>query len=120
MCGDRGAASLSIAQAEEVGICRCAGRGLITSRRPSPNGDADGGVSPMLAIDSNPGAFDDLDADPTSSHNSMAHANGSFGYGPPTQSGLVGALGGSNAYGYPSLNLSNFPGPYHPDLLSQL
>ena len=43
----------------------------------------------MLAIDSNPGAFDDLDADPTSTHNSMAHANGSFGDAPPTQSELV-------------------------------
>ena len=50
-----------------------------------PNRDADGCVSPMLAIDSSPSAFDDLDADPTSSHNSMAHANGSLGYAPPTQ-----------------------------------
>jgi len=91
------------------------------SRRPSPNGDADGGVSPTLAIDSNPGAFDDIDADPASSHNGLANTNGNgFGYVPPTQSELVGALGASNTYNYPSLNLSNFPGPYHPDLLSQL
>ena len=91
------------------------------SRRPSPLGDVDGGVSPTLALDSNPSAFDDLDIDPTSGHNGMANNNGSsFGYAPPTQSELVGALGGSNAYSYPSLNLSNFPGPYHPDLLSQL
>ena len=43
----------------------------------------------MLVIDSNPSAFDDLDADPTSTHNSMVHANGSFGDAPPTQSELV-------------------------------
>jgi hypothetical protein len=39
----------------------------------------------------------------------MAHANGGFGHAPPTQSELVGALGGSNAYSYPSLNLSSIP-----------
>jgi hypothetical protein len=39
------------------------------SRRPSPNGDADGCVSPTLAFDSNPNAFDDVDADPASNHN---------------------------------------------------
>ena len=89
------------------------------SRRPSPNGDADGGLSPMLAVDSNPCAFDD-DSDPNH-HNGMANNSGrGFGYGPSTQSELVGALGGSNAYTYPTLNLSNFPGLYHPDLPSQL
>jgi hypothetical protein len=91
------------------------------SRRPSPNGDADGCLSPTLAVDSNPNAFDDLDAVPASGHNGLADNNGNgFGYVPPTQSELVGALGNSNAYNYPGLNLSNFPGPYHPDLLSQL
>jgi hypothetical protein len=91
------------------------------SRRPFPYGDADGGVSPTLAFDSNPSAFDDVDADPASNHNSTVNnRHRGFGYVPPTQSGSVGALGDSNAYGYPGLNLSNFPGPYHPGLLSQL
>jgi GATA-binding protein, other eukaryote len=91
------------------------------SRRPSPNGDADGGVSPTLAVDPNPSAFDDLDVVPANGHNGLADNNGNtFGYVPPTQSELVGALGNSNAYSYPGINLSNFPGPYHPDLLSQL
>jgi len=89
------------------------------SRRPSPNGDLDGGVSPTLAVDPNSNAFDDIDADPTGNPNNMANGTSSgFGYTSSTQSELVGALG--NAYSYPSLNLSNFPGPYHPDLLSQL
>jgi hypothetical protein len=74
------------------------------SRRPSPLGDADGGVSPKLAFDSNPIAIDDIDVDPPSNHN---------GYVPPTQSE-------HNMYSYPGLNLSIFPGQYHPDLLSQL
>ncbi|KAI9507942.1 hypothetical protein F5148DRAFT_980619 [Russula earlei] len=92
-----------------------------TSRRPSPNADADGGISPTLAVDRNSNAFDDVDVDPASSRHVMSNGNGSsFGYVSQTQSELVGALGGSNAYSYPSLNLSNFPGPYHPDLLSQL
>ena len=91
------------------------------SRRPSPNGDADDIISPTLAADSNASAFDDVDIDPAGGHNNVSHNNGGgFGYVPPTQSELVGALGASNAYSYPSLNLSNFPGPYHPDLLSQL
>ncbi|KAH9956082.1 hypothetical protein BC827DRAFT_1347168 [Russula dissimulans] len=91
------------------------------SRRPSPNGDPDGGVSPTLAVDPNSNAFDDIDADPAGNHTGMVNGGGSaFGYTSSTQSELVGALGGSNAYNYPSLNLSNFPGPYHPDLLSQL
>jgi GATA-binding protein len=89
------------------------------SRRPSPNGDADGDLSPTLASDSNAGAFDDPDIDPASSHSAGSN-NGGFGYVPPTQSELVGALGTGNAYSYPTYNLSNFPGPYHPDLLSQL
>jgi GATA-binding protein len=87
------------------------------SRRPSPNGDADGDVSPTLAGDSNPGAFDDPDLDATCGHNAGSN---NFSYVPPTQSELVGALGTGNVYGYPTLSLSNFPGPYHPDLLSQL
>ena len=91
------------------------------SRRPSPNGDADGGVSPTLGFDSNPCAFDDIDVDPANNHNGMVNGrHRGFEYVPPTQSELVGALGDSNTYGYPGLNLSNFPGPYHPDLLSQL
>ena len=91
------------------------------SRRTSPNGDADGGVSPTLGFDSNPNAFDDVDVDPASNHNGMVNGrHRGFGYAPPTQSELVGALGDSNTYSYPGLNLSNFPGPYHPDLLSQL
>ncbi|KAI0297069.1 hypothetical protein B0F90DRAFT_1669623 [Multifurca ochricompacta] len=92
------------------------------SRRPSPNGDADGGVSPTLATDSNPGAFDDTDTDSIGNHNINGNNNNgsSFGYGPSTQSELVGALGANTAYSYPALNLSSFPGPYHPDLLSQL
>lgn len=89
------------------------------SRRPSPNGDIDGDVSPTLVADSNPGAFDDPDIDPASSHSAGSN-NGGFSYVPPTQSELVGALGTGHVYGYPTLNLSNFPGPYHPDLLSQL
>ena len=36
------------------------------------------------------------------------------------QSELVDALGNSNTYSYPRLNLLNFPGPYHSNLLSQL
>jgi GATA-binding protein len=87
------------------------------SRRPSPNGDADGDVSPTLAIDSNPGAFDDPDLDPSSSHSAGSN---NFNFAAQTQSELVGALGTANVYSYPTLNLSNFPGPYHPDLLSQL
>jgi GATA-binding protein len=91
------------------------------SRRTSPNVDADGGVSPTLAVDPNPSAFDDVDPDPVGNHNGMINNAGrAFGYAPPTQSELVGALGSSNAYSYPGLNLSSFPGPYHPDLLSQL
>lgn len=91
------------------------------SRRPSPNGDADGGVSPTLAIDPNPNAFDDIDVDPASNHSGIAdNSTRGFGYVASTQSELVGALGTSNTYCYPALNLSNFPGPYHPDLLSQL
>lgn len=91
------------------------------SRRPSPNGDVDGGVSPTLAFDSNPSAFDDIDADPASNHSGMVNnRHRKYGYAPPTQSELVGALGDSNTYSYPGLNLSIFPGPYHPDLLSQL
>jgi hypothetical protein len=74
------------------------------SRRPSPLGDADGGVSPKLAFDSNPSAIDDIDVDPPSNHN---------GYVPPTQSE-------HNMYSYPGLNSSIFLGQYHPDLLSQL
>lgn len=89
------------------------------SRRTSPNMDADGDVSPTLAADSNAAAFDDPDLDPSSSHSAGSN-NGGFGYVPPTQSELVGALGTGNTYSYPTLNLSNFPGPYHPDLLSQL
>jgi GATA-binding protein, other eukaryote len=91
------------------------------SRRPSPNIDADGGVSPTLVSDSNASAFDDVDLDVDSSpeHNSVSNnSRGGFGYTPPTQSELVGALGATNACSYPSLNLSHFPGPYHPDLLS--
>ncbi len=87
------------------------------SRRPSPNGDADGGVSPTLG---NLGAFDDVDVDPASNHHMVHHRGRGFEYMPPTQSELVGALGDSTAYSYPGLNLSSFPGPYHPDLLSQL
>jgi GATA-binding protein, other eukaryote len=91
------------------------------SRRTSPNADADDGVSPTLAADSNASAFDDVDVDPTGGHSSVSNnGNGGFGYAPQTQSELVGALGASSAYSYPSLNLSSFPGPYHPDLLSQL
>jgi GATA-binding protein len=87
------------------------------SRRPSPLGDADGGVSPTLGVDSNPCAFDDIDAEFASNH--MTNS-GRFGYGTATQSELVGALGGTNAYSYPALNLSSFPGSYHHDLSSQL
>jgi GATA-binding protein, other eukaryote len=86
------------------------------SRRPSA--DVDDGISPTLAADSNASAFDDIDIDPASSVSN--NGNGGLGYAPATQSELVGALGANNAYNYPSLNLSNFPGPYHPDLLSQL
>ena len=74
-----------------------------------PNRDTDSSVSPVPAIDSNPSAFDGLDADPTSSHSSMAHASGGFGHTPPTQNELVGALGSSNACSYPSLNLPSIP-----------
>jgi len=55
--------------------------------------------------------FDNMDVDPPCNHN---------GYVPPTQSKVVGALGGSNTYIHPGFNLSKFPGPYHPNLLSQL
>ncbi|KAI0245842.1 hypothetical protein BJV78DRAFT_1277357 [Lactifluus subvellereus] len=85
------------------------------SRRPSPNADADGEVSPTLAADSNASAFDDVDVDSTAGHNSVG-----FRYAAPTQSELAGALGASNACSYPSFNMANFPGPYHPDLLLQL
>ena len=91
------------------------------SRRPSPHADVDGGVSPTLAADSNASAFDDVDIDPLSGHNGVSSDSGrGFRYAAPTQSELAGALGTSNTCSYPSLNLSNFPGPYHPDLLSQL
>ncbi len=86
------------------------------SRRPSPV-DADDDVSPTLAADPNP--FDDPDMESATGHG-VGSNNGSFGYTTSTQSELVGALGTGNAYSYPSLTLSNFPGPYHPDLLSQL
>jgi hypothetical protein len=91
------------------------------SHHSSPNGDADGGVSPMLAFDSNPSAFDNINANPASNHSGMVNnRHRRYGYAPPTQSELVGALSNSNTYSYPGLNLSSFPGPYHPDLLSQL
>ena len=90
------------------------------SRRPSPNVDTDDGFSPTLVADSNAGAFDDLDVDSTSGHNGNDGSGGRFGYMPPTQSELIGALGATGACHYPSLNSSKFPGPYHPDLLSHL
>lgn len=88
------------------------------SRRPSPNGDADDVLSPTLGVDSNHCAFDDIDAEFANNH--MANNSRGFGYGQATQSELVGALGGTSAYSYPALNLSNFPGSYHPDLSSHL
>jgi hypothetical protein len=74
-----------------------------------------------LGFDSNPNAFDDVDVDPASNHNGMVNGrHRGFGYAPPTQSELVGALGDSNTYSYPGLILLNFSGQYHPDLPSQL
>ncbi|KAH9963547.1 hypothetical protein BC827DRAFT_1266313 [Russula dissimulans] len=47
------------------------------SRRPSPNGDPDGGVSPTLAVDPNSNAFDDIDADPAGNPTGMVNGSGS-------------------------------------------
>ncbi|KAI0321928.1 hypothetical protein OF83DRAFT_1080557 [Amylostereum chailletii] len=76
------------------------------SRRPSPNG---GDASPMLAPDSTTMSFD--------------QGGDAFDYRTSNQSELMGALGTEqsqqNAFqdSYPSLM---FPGPYHPDYLSQM
>jgi len=71
------------------------------SHQPSPNSDADGGVSPTLAVDPNPSTFDDLDVVPANGHSGLVDNNGnSFGYVPLTQSKLVGALSNSNAYSH--------------------
>jgi len=76
---------------------------------PSLPRDADGGVSPTLVFDSNLSAFDDIDVDSASIHNGLVNSRCmGFGYVPPTQSDLVGALGGSNTYSYPGLNLLDF------------
>ena len=40
----------------------------------SPNGDADGVSHTMLMFDSNPSAFDGIDMDPTSNHNSLINS----------------------------------------------
>ncbi|KAI0042753.1 hypothetical protein FA95DRAFT_1584339 [Auriscalpium vulgare] len=73
------------------------------SRRATPNAD---GLSPTLAPDSTTSSYDNGD---------------SFDFRSSTQSELVGALGGDGAQhtGYNGQDLY-FPGPYHPDYLSQL
>ncbi|KAI0063008.1 hypothetical protein BV25DRAFT_1803048 [Artomyces pyxidatus] len=72
------------------------------SRRATPNAD---GLSPTLAPDSTTMNFEGLDG--------FDYRNGT--------SELVGALGGDNSHnsGYHGQELF-FPGPYHPDYLSQL
>ena len=80
------------------------------SRRASPNADA---ASPILA--------------PDSTTSLACEANDEPDYRNSTQSELVGALGVESSQNpgfsgqdnYSTLNLSNFPGPYHPDYLSQ-
>jgi len=87
------------------------------ARRPGTNGAHDS-ETPSASRGASPGASPDMERSPTLAPDSTTQMTYEFSEDSASQSELMGALGSSGQGNYPGI-FNPFPGPYHPDYLSQ-
>lgn len=87
------------------------------ARRPGTNG-TNASETPSVSRGASPGASPDMERSPTLAPDSTTQMTYEFSEDSASQSELMGALGNSGQNNYPGI-FNPFPGPYHPDYLSQ-